>query len=52
MAINTCFFGVNVTLKQREVLDREARRRGITRNMLIRQFADELEAKTREQTCV
>jgi len=43
MAVNTCFFGINITLKQREVLDAEARRRGITRNALIRSLINELE---------
>jgi hypothetical protein len=40
MSVNTCFFGVNITLKQRDVLDAEAKRRGITRNALIRALID------------
>lgn len=52
MSVNTCFFGVNITLKQRDVLDSEAKRRGITRNALIRTLINNLEKELYEQTIV
>jgi hypothetical protein len=50
MTVNTCFFGINITLRQRAVLDAEAKRRGITRNALIRVLIDEMDRKNSENT--
>jgi hypothetical protein len=43
MTINTCFFGINITLRQRDLLDAEAQRRNITRNALIRALIEEMD---------
>ncbi len=42
MAVNTATFGVNLTLDQRDALDREAERQGLTRNALIRELAEDI----------
>lgn len=40
--VNTVTFGVNVTRAQRDALDREAARRGISRNALVRALAEDI----------